>query len=149
MQVLWVFLLALMGSAGFGQNTPKPIFENDRENFSNSGYLKLSWTWEAKAGNADAPIFHLQRSQDAAFAHAKTIYKGPDFASFRSGLNNGLYYYRIRAALPDGSTSGWSDPVLVEVKHHSLALTFTLVGLGAVVFLLTVIIVVQGARRTT
>jgi len=148
MQFFWVLVFALTGHAALAQNIPRPAFENDRENFSNAGYVKISWAWEAGNGVEASPVFQLQRSQDPAFTNPKTIYEGQDFASFRSGLENGLYFYRVNATLPGGVTSDWSDPVQVEVQHHSMALTFTLAGLGALVFLITVIIVVQGARRT-
>lgn len=147
MKALVALLLASTATLAMGQGIPRPAFGNDRENFTQSGYIKLSWQWEAPGVEA-SPVFRLQRSREVGFAGAATIYEGPDLASFRSGLGNGLYYYRVQAVLPGEVASEWSEPVLVKVKHHSLALTFTLAGLGAAVFLLTAGVVVQGARRT-
>ena len=87
---------------------------------------------------------------DPAFSDPLVIYRGPDLATFLSGLPDGTFHYRIRAIGPEETAPGrWSSPVTLEVKHHSLRLAFLLFGLGAVVFLLTVGIVIQGNRRTT
>lgn len=71
------------------------------------------------------------------------IYRGPDRASFISGLEDGTYVYRVRAA--DGE---WSDPLTIIVKHQSIRLAKLLFGIGAVVFLLTVAVVVHGTWQT-
>ncbi|MEJ2595056.1 MAG: hypothetical protein P8100_08005 [bacterium] len=105
---------------------------------SSSGYIKLSWESDKDS------LFILQKSDSPDFRDAEVIYSGPDKASFISGLENGRYYFRIRPA-----DKSWSDTVLVEVKHQSLQLAFTLFGLGAIVFLLTVFVVADGVRKTS
>jgi hypothetical protein len=142
-------LLVLLTIFGLKAYDPEPPqFENSPENLTESGYIKLSWEWMPGDGNSNSYEFELQQALDAQFLTSKPIYQGQDFASFLSGLKNGDYYYRVRVK-EDGPWSEWSDPVMVEVKHHSLSLAFTLFGLGALVFLLTVGIVVQGNREVT
>ena len=88
--------------------------------------------------------FDLQRATKKDFSGARTFYRGPDRATYISGLSDGTYYYRIREIRPDGLSSMWSPPVEVIVEHHSLNLAFTLFGIGAVVFVMTVFVVVRG-----
>ena len=102
------------------------------------GHIRLDWT--AK----DAGVFELEQATDDSFSNAKTIYSGPDLASFISGLRDGMYHYRVR-----DKGGAWSDQLTVEVQHQSLKLAFTLFGIGGVVFLLTVLVVVQGARKSS
>ena len=141
----WLTILALVLCFKLAaQGLPVPVFENAPEEKTQSGYIKLSWQWEPEEGSRDPYTFELQQSMDEGFEAPQTIYKGPDYATFLSGLKDGKYYYRIRVQGKSGS--GWSEPVKLEVKHHSLQLAFSLFGLGALVFLITVGIVVQGNR---
>ena len=104
---------------------------------SNSGHIKLEWDSE---GPSD---FVLQQDITNDFTNPKTIYQGPDRASFVSGLPNGNYYYRVR------SDSGkWSETLLVTVQHQSLRLAFMLAGLGAIVFMMTVFVVIKGYLKS-
>lgn len=135
-----------------GQSLPQPTFENPPELSTESGYVKLSWLWNPDIKSGEILEFELQYSDNEFFNSPSEIYKGPDYATFLSGLKNGDYYYRVRGtAKVEGEMqlSDWSDPVLVRVKHHSLQLAFLLFGIGAVVFLLTVGIVMQGSRKTS
>lgn len=125
---------------------PVPKFDGSSTVISKSGYQQLTWTVEAQ--NEKKLEFELQQALDEQFAQVSTIYKGPDFATFLSGLENGHYYYRVRSMTADKlQKSSWSTPKTVEIKHHSLTLALSLFGLGAVVFLATVWIVIQGSRE--
>jgi hypothetical protein len=104
---------------------------------TSNGYVKLEWE------NGDNASYELQQATSADFADSRTIYKGPDKASFISGLEDGNYYFRVRSA-----EGPWSLPVQLIVKHQSLQLAFTLFGIGAVVFLLTVFVVIKGVRNS-
>ena len=101
------------------------------------GHIRLEWSADHET------TFELQRAQTAAFTDSLTIYTGPDRASFISGLENGTYYFRVRETGKE-----WSDIMTVLVEHQSLRLAFTLFTIGGIVFLLTVFVVVNGARRT-
>ncbi|MBD3257847.1 hypothetical protein GF377_05390 [candidate division GN15 bacterium] len=127
---------------------PAPAFENDASELNNSGTVKLQWYSQAEGRDTAIAEFELQRATDANFTDADAYYRGPDLATYISGLANGDYYYRIREIEHGIAISDWSEPVHVTVEHHSLGLAFTLFGLGGVVFIFTVLVVVRGARRT-
>ena len=112
-------------------------FTMSKEVNTSDGYVKLEWEGTENA------IFELQQDTTSGFATARTIYKGPDLASFVSGLNNGTYYYRVRE---EGGE--WSSAVVVNVEHQSLQLAFSLFGIGALVFLMTVYVVIHGVRKS-
>lgn len=128
---------------------PVPLFDNRTTEQTESGYLKLSWKPGASSADRTPYLFELQQAIRHDFTQTDLIYKGKDYATFLSGLPDGQFYYRVRAVSPDGAQySDWSAPVLVQVAHHSLRLAFLLFGIGAVVFLITVGIVVQGVRSS-
>lgn len=71
-------------------------------------------------------------------------YEGTQHSSFVSGLEDGTYYYRVRARHPDERAWGpWSAVARVEVRHHGLGLALGLMGLGALVFLTTAAFLVR------
>ena len=142
--LLILFSLTVAAAGPF----PEPVFDNASEEVTESGYIKLSWRWVDPEADPARYEFELQQAENEHFDDAILVYRGQDFASFLSGLKNGGYYYRVRAVFDEGQTEGkWSEPVFVKVEHHSLKLTFTLFGIGALVFLLTVGVVVQGTRK--
>ncbi len=112
-----------------------------------SGYVQLSWTWDGDLNSNYS--FELQQATSQSFENPELIYEGPDFATFLSGLDNGHYYFRIRAVNGNQSKSSWSSPAVVEVEHHSLSLALSLFGLGALVFAITVGIVIQGNKNSS
>ena len=125
-----------------------PTFDNDSSNYSSSGSIKLSWHSQAPDRDTAIASFELERATNREFTDALMDYRGPDLATYISGLSEGLYYFRVREVRNGVELSGWSSPVMVEVEHHSLDLAFTLFGIGGVVFALTVFVVVRGAART-
>lgn len=132
-----IFFLPLMSFTD-ADEVP-PAFTLADEITSEDGHVKL--TWDMAVANASVEV---QQAQDKDFSNAKIIYSGPDNATFISGLEDGTYYFRLRK--PE---SKWSDSIKVSVQHHSLTLAFTLFGLGAVVFLLTVFVVIKGAVQAS
>lgn len=141
--------LAIASDTGEPEPAPAdpPLFENDSTNYTSSGSIKLTWRSQS-SDPSDANVeFELQRATDRSFTDAHTYYRGPDLATYISGLANGNYYYRIREIRGAQPFSAWSVPVEVIVEHHTLNLAFTLFGIGAVVFLLTLIVVLRGASR--
>ncbi len=93
--------------------------------------------------------FQLQWATHDDFSDADDYYRGPDLATYISGLANGNYYFRLREVRSGGPLSDWSGPVKVIVEHHSLHLAFTLFGIGGLVFVLTLLVVLRGAARTS
>jgi len=133
-------------SVVLNENKTIPTFDQPDSNFTQSGSLKLSWTIKDSVLQSDLIQFELQQSQDAVFDSILVRYQGTDLATYISGLAEGTYHYRVRTII-DNSTSDWSEPLLVVVKHHSLQLAFILFGIGAVVFLSTVFVVVRGVKE--
>ncbi len=141
--------LLFFTGAKIAAQLPAPVFQNKPTELSESGYIKLSWELDGTNTSANNFIFELQRSAHQDFEQSAQTYRGPDYATFISGLPDGDYYYRARTIAIDGAQeSDWSAPVLVQVKHHSLSLALLLCGIGAAVFLITVGIVVQGVRTS-
>ena len=134
--LLLVFVLFISSGALFAQVIS---LTTERGGVSNDGRIKLIWT-----ASGDSATYETQQATDSAFAYPKIIYQGSDRASFISGLENGTYYYRVRS-----ENSAWSKTLTVTVQHHSLKLAWVLFALGAVVFLLTVWVVIKGSLTST
>lgn len=127
---------------------PPPVMENDAYNLVNSGSIKLSWRSAKEVSNDVTREFELQYAEDSLFQSVELQYRGPDMATYISGLPGGTYFYRVREFHDNSAPSDWSKTVVVDVEHHSLSLAFVLFGVGGVVFSLTVGIVVRGAAKT-
>lgn len=127
--------LLLLCQPGYAVAQPVPTLELASGTVSEDGHIRIAWSTKEKR----VPV-ELQQAENENFTDATTVYRGADKATFISGLENGTYYYRIRRV--DGA---WSAPVKLLVNHHSLQLALVLVSLGAVVFGLTVFIVLKGA----
>lgn len=106
---------------------------------SRQGIVKLEWSDKI---TSSPPLYELQVANDVSFANPKSIYSGLDEGTFISGLPDGLYHYRLRSE--DGP---WSNTVTIQVNHHSLQLALILMTLGAVVFLITIAVIVQGNKN--
>lgn len=130
-------LLIMLVSALEGVGQERPAFRGEHHVTTNDGHVRLQWP--AVAPDA---IYEVQQSTTTGFKNPRIIYTGPDRATFVSGLNNGIYYYRFRADKGD-----WSDTLTVSVKHYSLRLAFTLCGIGALVFLLTAGVILKGTTN--
>jgi hypothetical protein len=128
---------------------PPVEFDIPAQNQSESGLIKLIWKIPDHPEPPEGIEFELQRSKDTTFGEVRVLYRGPDLASYLSGLKNGKYYFRVRSLAKNGTVEGpWSDFTTVTVEHHSLQLALTLAGLGGFVFLMTVGVVIVGVRRT-
>ena len=101
-----------------------------------SGHVRLDWVSD------DGEHFILEQATSEDFQDARVIYEGPDKASFISGLNNGIYYFRIKSDGDDGS-----DQVKTVVEYQSLSLAFSLFGVGAIVFILTSAVIIRGSQK--
>ena len=127
---------------------PGPIIDLPAINETSSGRIKIIWTIERDPGELESVIYELEEAGDSLFASSKMKYRGPDLATYVSGLDNGFYYYRVRAFNQTREQySEWSPTVLVAVQHHSLNLAFTLFTIGGVVFIMTALVVIVGARK--
>jgi len=113
-----------------------PHIETDRE-LATAGYYQLHWT----AATADVQI----EVSEPGNGSASIIYTGPDRARVVSGQTDGTRIYRVRE-LDAATVSAWSAPVTVTVSHHPLGRALAFFGVGAVVFLATLVLIVRGAR---
>lgn len=87
-------------------------------NSDGDGSYRVEW-----APVPGAAAYLLQEARDPAFSAPVDLYFGPESSFQVSGRAAGLWYYRVRAALP-GSDSGWSriQPVGVLPAAPALAL---------------------------
>lgn len=99
-----------------------------------AGYFVLDW---------QAPPGRFELRERRGDGPHRILYSGPDTARLISGRPDGAYHYRIRRV----GEPQWSEAVLVTVEHHPLSRALAFFGLGALVFLATLLLVVRGARR--
>jgi hypothetical protein len=109
------------------------------------GHATLSWKVDETNGGPWA--FEIQQSFDGDFANAEIRDPGRDQSMFVSGLPDGTNYFRIRAIGAGGATGDWSEPLHVVVNYHGRGLVVTLLSVGCLVFLATVVVVLAGHRR--
>jgi hypothetical protein len=110
---------------------------------ASEGYFRLNWS-VSDASEAAQPEFIVQQSSDADFQQRRVLYQGGDQSALLSGLADGDYYYRV--GLP--GQASWSEPVHIEVRHHSLSTATRFFLLGLVVFLLTAGTILFGIKQT-
>lgn len=104
---------------------------------SREGYFVLSWN----EGEASGDLV-LQLSESELFNDAtEWSVSGADQFT-QSGLDNGLYYFRLQDAAGD------SNIVQVRVEHHSLGRAVLFFSLGAALFFILLITIVSGRLRT-
>ncbi|MFS8615315.1 MAG: hypothetical protein FWJ85_00720 [Solitalea sp.] len=142
--IFFLLMLMLAPALGTGQET-SPTTESielfsSKDGVSTDGHVRLEWE---SPGALPGDLYQVQQAGDRSFGKPKIIYQGPDRATFVSGLENGTYYFRVRAPQQD-----WSNVLELTVAHHSLALTYTLLGLGGIVFLCTAGMVLHGVRKS-
>lgn len=92
------------------------------------------------AWQADGPVT-LAMTQGGDQASARTLYAGGNAAYFVSGLADGAYTLTLR-----DEAGAMAPPLELTVAHQSLTRALWLMGLGAVVFLMTVAVIFRGAR---
>lgn len=134
----WLFAMA----AGTAVAADAPHLQTDSST-STAGYYRLTWD-----GDDDGTQYQLQESRQRDFSTPQTLYEGPDRASLLSGRHDGEYFYRVRTVPAQGQPGPWSDVVAVEVAHHSLGRAFLFFGLGAVVFIATLVMIVGGTLKS-
>jgi len=145
MKNICVLCMSMFSMQLCADDLPVPYFTNPQSILTKSGHIKLIWRTDADVQYQ----YHLQTASQKDFKNSSTIYRGPDQATFISGLKNGSYYYRVRAIDPNdqGKESAWSSTIEVTVDHHSLTLAFALAGLGALVFIMTTVVLITGINK--
>lgn len=106
---------------------------------STEGYLVLSWD----AAPAPASLI-LEQSQRADFSNSARRELGEARATTLTGLADGDYYFRLV-----GASGPLSEPVHVQVAHHSLTRAASFFFLGACLFGLLIVVIVSGNREAS
>lgn len=111
-----------------------------------AGYFTLEWTAGESNGEPPARVeWVLERAADERFENPRVAYTGFDTSSTRSGLADGVYYYRVRRS---GRSPAIHSPVVaVRVEHHSLARAFAFLGTGLLVFMCSLAVILLGVRE--
>ena len=135
-----LLLLALLTGGPARAAAPlAPEWDHDPVLASAEGYAQLSWALPLDGEAADVDwVYHLQEGREPVFDDTDVQYMGPQHSSFVSGLDDGAYYYRVRARHPDSDEWGpWSEITRVDVQHHDRGLALGLMAIGGLVFLAT------------
>jgi hypothetical protein len=102
---------------------------------ASAGFFQLTWEAEGEVV--------VQEAATPDFLSPRVAYRGSDNARVMSGKPDGDWYYRARTA---GSESDYGQVLKVTVQHHPVGRAFAFFSLGAVVFLVTLGVIVNGAR---
>jgi len=106
-----------------------------------AGFFTLTWSADS------ATRFEIQEAGNRDFSDARRRYLGSDQATTVTGKRDGTYYYRARVVAATGQPGTWCEPVAVRVAHHSLERAWLFFGIGAVVFIASLIVILRGAGR--
>jgi hypothetical protein len=122
-------------------------FLNLKAEVSDAGHIALSWKLGSREKTSDS-IFELQQSEENISKIFRTIYQGRDTASFRSGLADGVYRFRVRAKSSSNTPWGpWSETKTLHVKHHNTGTVLFFLSTGAIVFITTLLLILLGTRQ--
>ncbi|OOC09785.1 MULTISPECIES: hypothetical protein [Thioalkalivibrio] len=114
----------------------EPRFDDPPEHSADGGF---TLHWEAPGAVV------LERASGPDFDDAGVIYEGGDTSRVISGLPDGEYRFRLRAA--DADEDAWSDRITVVVEHHGLARAFGFFAVGGAVFLVLIVVLLRGRPR--
>ena len=120
-----------------------PLLESN-VGVTKEGYFRLSWH---SAGD-DAVGYRLEQARSGDFDSPVVVYEGMDRAAMMTGKSDGAYYFRVGAVVEPSERIQWSNPVMVEVKHHSLGSAMLVFAAGLVVFVATSAVIVTAALRS-
>ena len=105
---------------------------------SSEGYFVLSWTSEP---GSETPVV-LQQSTTRNFSSPFEYTLAANGSITLTGFEDGRYYFRARQ---EGSP--FSEPLVVEVAHHSLQRAFGFFMVGLALFIILVMTIVRGNRN--
>lgn len=113
---------------------------------ANEGHLLLQW--KISGSHKGAFIYELQQADTVDFQNARTTYQGPDNGSYVSGLPTGSTFFRVRLLKAEEWTSPWSDPLEVQVQFPQKWKVLALMASGTFMFVLLVVTILWGRKRT-
>lgn len=137
---------------GIGAGPPPPLVEfiqpPETTVTTTEGIVQLVWRVTGEEIGTTHFSFELQRATEPTFAQPTTHYQGTENGTFVTGLVRGNMYFRVRAINEAGEAGPWSDPPQrVTTAYPNPPLVATLMVIGAIVFLLTAIVIVRGHRQ--
>lgn len=137
------YLILVTAACGIPQVFASKIHLSASENESTSGYFTLRW--EPKSESTQYTLVQSLDQQFLGSARETIKWHIDSHHSFSiSGLNSGIYYYRIaKFNQPDN----WSNTVQISVKHHSLGNAYFIFTLGAVLFFLLVAVILLNFKN--
>jgi hypothetical protein len=121
-------------SPGSGKFYSKPASSTD-------GFYLLKWHYASSLDAEDEFIIDESLSDD--FDDYVSVYTGRDASTSRSGKKDGVYYYRLSLKKSDGTILPL-ETLSVKVSHHSLDRALKFMALGALVFLITSVMIIAG-----
>ncbi len=149
--MLFPGLMGLAALCAAAESLAPPVLNGGEGRLaSNAGYYLISWeaAEESPSAFSEAMVFEIEESVDSDFAAPVLLYRGKDLSKSMSGAPNGTFFYRARVSDPvSGRQSAWSEPLQVDVAHHSLTRAFSFLGMGAIVFIGTTTLIFAGHRK--
>lgn len=138
----------LLASRPLCAQAATPSFEGKAVEESANGSIALAW----KLPSEEVPEgtqFELQHASSPNFEGARTLGPHPDTGTFLSGLADGSHHFRVRARTGSSDTwSAWSSPKELKVAHHPRGRALGFAAMGAVVFALTLGMILVGNARS-
>ena len=113
------------------------VLQSDTQT-ANAGYYQLSWSMPQELQG----VVYLVQEQSPGEPTRKKVYRVSDTAMVISGKPDGTYIYRVSSA----DIQHGSNTVEVIVAHHSLSTAFRFFALGAVVFLVLLMVILRGNK---
>jgi hypothetical protein len=123
------FSVSTVGAQGPMLEAEVPMLEADSVG-KTDGHTRL--VWKSPGGSGEV-VFELQQEDPTDAAGWLTCYRGPDRASFRSGLQAGDHRFRVRQA-PNAAPESfgpWSETVTVTIAPYALSTAWSLFAVGA------------------
>jgi hypothetical protein len=140
---VFFFFLLFLSTRIFADSTVPMNISSDHE-IATAGYFQLSWgVVSNRAAAVTVNDYIVQKSTTPGFQDATVLYEGSETASLISGMKNGEYFFRVRRK----DQAEWSKPVRVQVIHHSIGTAMQFFLAGLLVFLVTLVVIVKGARQ--
>lgn len=124
----WLICSVLFNAGVLAANEKGSLSVSD--NGLSAGYVSLSF----QNPNPELPAHvEMKGPHDADW---RTIYEGPDTATTLSGLESGVYQFR----LSEGEDR-WSAPLELTVRHHSLTKAFGFFSMGLLLFVVLLVLI--------
>lgn len=113
---------------------------------ANEGHLLLEWNLDDLERRS--LVYQLEQADVQDFSDGRIVYQGPDEGSYISGLPAGSTFFRVRLVEGENAYGAWSQTMEVQVRFPERWKVLLLMGGGTVMFLLLVITIIWGRKRS-